>query len=107
VNAIGAHDPLMQEIDEETVRRAKVIAVDSRAGALVPGDLSVPLKQGIVRESDLVEIGLIAQGSHSGRQSPSDITLFKSVGHASQDLVTARLVYEKALAMGKGRWIDL
>lgn len=107
VNAVGAHDPSMQEMDEETVRRARVIAVDSRAGALVPGDLSVPLKQGIIQEADLVEVGLIAQGRSPGRQSPDDITVFKSVGHASQDLVTARVVYEKALASGKGVTIRL
>jgi len=107
VNAIGAHEPGMQEIDEEVVRRARVIAVDSRAGALVPADLSVPLKRGLIQEDDLIEIGHIAQGRHTGRQRPDDITLFKSVGHASLDLVTARVVYDKAVAAGKGQRIRL
>ncbi len=107
VNGIGSHDPRMQELDEETIRRASVIAVDSRAGALVPGDLSIPLKQGIVRESDIVEIGLIAQGKHPGRRSAEEVTVFKSVGHASQDLVTGRMVYEKALAAGIGQAVSL
>ena len=96
VNAIGSHEPEMQEIDEETVRRAAVRAVDSRPGAMVPGDLSIPLRKGLITEADLVEIGEIAAGLRAGRQSDDAITLFKSVGHAAQDLVVGRLIYEKA-----------
>lgn len=107
VNAIGSHDREGREVDEEVVIRSRVIAVDFRPGAMMAGDLAVPLDRGRIKESDLVEIGTIAAGDVPGRINQDDITFFKSVGHAVQDLVVAKLVYERARQRGMGKYISL
>lgn len=107
VNAAGSHEPSMQEIDEEVVTKASVIAVDSRSGATVPGDLAIPLKRRLVASDKIVEVGEILSGASPLERLDSDITLFKSVGHASQDLVAGRLIYEKARSLSLGTEIQL
>ncbi|WP_376792580.1 ornithine cyclodeaminase family protein [Thermoflexus sp.] len=93
INAIGSFTLEMRELDEETFRRASRVVVDSRAAAMVEaGEVVWAIRQGILREQDLVELGEIAAGRQPGRQSPEEITLFKSVGLAVQDLVAARWV---------------
>jgi len=95
LNAIGSFTLQMRELDEETFRRASRVVVDSRAAALVEaGEIVRAIQQGILRESDLIELGEIAAGRRPGRQRPEEITLFKSVGLAVQDLVAARWVLD-------------
>ena len=101
VNGIGAYTPEMQEIPADLVARARVV-IDSRTGALAEaGDLIKPLKAGIVREDEIVEIGEVLSGRAPGRQSSEEITFFKSVGNAAQDVAVARLVLQAA---EKGGW---
>lgn len=104
ISAIGAYTPEMQEVPAETVRRAKVV-VDSRPAALAEaGDLIQPLRQGLIREEHLyAELGEIVLGRKAGRQSPEEITLFKSVGVAVQDVLAAQLALENADKMGIGQ----
>lgn len=108
INAIGAYTPEMQEIDAETVRRAKVI-VDSREACLAEaGDLIIPIRQGLISEAHIyAEIGEIINGVKPGRTSPREITLFKSVGNAVQDVAVASQVLRVAQERGLGRMIDL
>ncbi len=95
INAIGSFTLQMRELDEETFRRASRVVVDSRAAALVEaGEVVWAIQQGIIREQDLIELGEIATGRQPGRRNPEEITLFKSVGLAVQDLVAARWVLE-------------
>lgn len=108
INAIGAYTPEMQEIDAETVRRAKVI-VDSREACLAEaGDLIIPIRQGLISEAHIyAEIGEIINGVKPGRESPREITLFKSVGNAVQDVAVASHVLRLAEERGLGRTVEL
>jgi len=85
------------------LQAAKVV-VDTREGAIAEaGDFIIPIREGTFSEADIyAEIGEIAAGTLSGRQSPTEITLFKSVGLAALDLAVARLVYDRARQKGIG-----
>jgi len=101
INAIGSFTLEMRELDEETFRRAARVVVDSRAAALAEaGEVVWAIRQGILREADLVELGEIAAGRRPGRERPEEITLFKSVGLAVQDLVAAQRVWQRIRTQG-------
>jgi len=106
VNAIGSFKPDVQEVDEIAVSRAQVF-VDHRASAMAEaGDLLVPMARGVVpAEHVLADLGDLACGRHPGRTTPDQITLFKSVGLAAEDVAVAKFVLERALAEGRGRSI--
>ncbi len=108
LDLVGAFRPTDREADTEAVRRARVV-VDTYAGALAEaGDLLLPLKEGaITRDHIAAELGEIVTGARPGRRRPDDITLFKSVGWALEDLVTARLAWERARRQGAGREVPL
>ncbi|HEX7288014.1 MAG TPA: ornithine cyclodeaminase family protein, partial [Candidatus Angelobacter sp.] len=99
LNLVGAFQPEAREVDDEAVRRSHVV-VDTYDGALAEaGDLLVPLQKGVIsREQIIGDLHEIASGKKQGRSSAADITLFKSVGCALEDLVTAKLIYERARA---------
>lgn len=107
VNVTGAHNPDMQEADEELVSHAAIVGVDSRTAAMVPGDLGIPLRAGRIRAEDVVECGELLLGRRTFIRRPGDVTLFKSVGLAAQDLVVGRMVLERARQAGAGVEIDL
>lgn len=93
INAVGAPRPDWRELDDETLRRARVY-VDSREAAMKEsGDV-------IAGGKIAAELGEVVAGTQPGRGSPDEITLFKSLGMAVEDVVTADLVYRKALARG-------
>lgn len=93
INAVGSYKPHVRELPAETVIRARVF-VDHRPSALEEaGDLIIPLRAGLIDESHiLAEIGEVLAGLAPGRLSEEEITLFKSVGNAVQDLAVAGLV---------------
>ena len=97
LNLVGAFQPHTREVDEETVRRARVV-VDTYEGALAEaGDLLIPMKNGAIRREHIAaDLHEIASGKKAGRTSRDEITLFKSLGCAIEDLVTAKLVYDQA-----------
>lgn len=96
INAIGSYQPDKREIPSETVARSSVY-VDSRASCFKEaGDLIIPMKESV--EIKVSEIGEILQDVKSGRSSEEEITLFKSVGNAAQDLICAINIYEKFLS---------
>jgi ornithine cyclodeaminase/alanine dehydrogenase-like protein (mu-crystallin family) len=97
LNLVGAFQPHTREVDDETVRRARVV-VDTYDGALTEaGDLLIPLGDGSIQRNHIVaDLHEIASGKKPGRTQAEDITLFKSVGCALEDLVTAELVYKRA-----------
>lgn len=108
ITAVGAPRPDWRELDTSAVARSRVF-VDSRAGALAEsGDLLHPLKEGAIDESHIKgEIGEVLAGTVPGRTSPQDITLFKSLGMAVEDVATAAYVYRRARERGVGREIEL
>lgn len=99
LNLIGAFQPDTREIDDETVLRSRVV-VDTYDGCMAEaGDILIPLKKEIIKSDRIVgDLHHVISGKRIGRSKPDDITLFKSVGCALEDLVTARLVYDRAIA---------
>lgn len=94
LNAVGSHTPDAREMDTEAVIRSRCY-VDQRAAALAEaGEFRIPLDRGEITEAHLLgEMGEVLEGTVPGRQEIGDITLFKSLGLAAQDLATAaRLV---------------
>jgi alanine dehydrogenase len=108
INAVGSHRPDLREIDAATMKRAKVF-VDSRAAIMAEcGDVLLAIKEGAITESHVsAEIGEVLAGKKSGRTKPEEITLYKSVGIAIQDVATAQLVYQKALREKVGVQVEI
>jgi len=96
VDLIGAFTPTMRESDDEAVRRASVF-VDTRAGAVKEaGDIVQALKSGALKEEEIcAALSELTRGDKPGRRSDDEITLFKSVGAAIEDLAAGIAVYEK------------
>jgi ornithine cyclodeaminase/alanine dehydrogenase-like protein (mu-crystallin family) len=86
VNAIGSYRPEMRELDAALLRRARVIVDQREAAVAEAGELIDAIAQGVLTRDSLVELGEIAEGA---RQSASEITVFKTVGHAALDLHSA------------------
>jgi ornithine cyclodeaminase len=103
INAVGSYKPKVTEIPADTIRRARVV-VDHRASALEEaGDLLAPLKQGLIDESHFrTELGEVLAGRAHGRRSADELTLFKSVGVAIQDLCAAARAWENARQLKLG-----
>jgi ornithine cyclodeaminase/alanine dehydrogenase-like protein (mu-crystallin family) len=103
VNGVGCYRPDTAEIPPATVCRARVV-VDHRASALEEaGDLIGPLNQGLIPPSHVgTELGEILLGRSPGRRSAEEVTLFKSVGVAIQDLCAAARALENARRLGLG-----
>jgi len=94
VNAVGAPRPTWRELDDDALRKAKLYVESREAAMLESGDV-------IASGRIFAEIGEVVMGTRPGRQSPDEITLYKSVGVAVQDVVSAELVYRKARAAGR------
>ncbi len=103
ITAIGAFTAMMQEVPDATMARASVY-VDAMDAALhEAGELAGPLSRGVIRHEIIVgEIGALAEGRIPGRLSGDQVTVFKSVGLAAQDLACAAAVYRRAKAAGVG-----
>jgi ornithine cyclodeaminase/alanine dehydrogenase-like protein (mu-crystallin family) len=95
LDLVGAYSPAMRESDDEAVRRARLF-VDTRAGALKEGgDIVQPLAEGVIRKGDVeAELAELCRGMVTVERAADDITLFKSVGTAVEDLAAAMLVWK-------------
>jgi ornithine cyclodeaminase len=96
LDLVGAYLPELRESDDAAVTRATLFC-DTRAGALKEGgDLVQPLQAGVIEESDIAaELSDLCKGKHPGRKRDDEITLFKSVGTAVEDLAAAKLMLER------------
>jgi ornithine cyclodeaminase/alanine dehydrogenase-like protein (mu-crystallin family) len=108
VDAVGAFRPTTREVDTATVRRARVV-VDTYEGCWEEaGDLLIPIRQGAIgRRHVVAELAELVAGRRPGRRRPDEITLFKSVGWAGEDVATARLAVTLARRRGLGRELAL
>ncbi len=108
INAIGSFTPQMQELPAETVARA-LLVVDSREAVWAEaGDLIIAKKRGLITESSVhAEIGEIVAATKPGRSSADQVTLFKSVGNAVQDVSVGARILEEAKRKGLGTIVDL
>lgn len=108
VNAIGSNSLSRQEIDVETVRRSACVVVDSAEQArLEAGDLAHAEQAGAFFWEDARELGLVVTSEFPGREDDREITLFKSIGIAIEDVALAGKVYEAARAAGAGKELPI
>jgi ornithine cyclodeaminase len=93
LDLVGGFTRAMREVDDAAVARARIV-VDTYAGALAEaGDLVVPLEEGVIaRDRIVAELAELVRGQRQGRTADAEITLFKSVGTALEDLAAADLV---------------
>ncbi len=108
VNAAGSNWAHRRELDGEAVARADRVVVDDLPQARVEcGDLIQAAAEGLFDWSRAVELADVVAGNAPGRTAAEEVTLFCSQGVALEDVVAARLVYERARAQGVGRELDL
>ncbi len=108
LNVAGSNFLSKAEVDMETIRRARVVAVDSiDQSKLEAGDLLPAIDRGVISWESVTELGRVVAGRDAGRTSDDDITLFKSNGIALEDISTALRVYNLARERGIGEQIDL
>jgi alanine dehydrogenase len=108
INCVGSGIPDRRELDDKTVLRCSKIVVDTHASALEEaGDLLIPIAKGLLtKEAIHADLGEILTGQRSGRTDEQEITLFKSVGVALQDVGAAAWIYRRALELGLGQKVD-
>lgn len=108
VCGVGSHDRQSTELEPATVARAEVVAVDTLRGGVDGAlDASGPIEAGLISRDDVVELGDLVTGAVPGRTTTTGITVFKSVGFATSDVVVAALVAERAVELGAGTVVDL
>ncbi len=99
VDLVGSFKPDMREADDDCIRRAGLIVLDTYAGAVLAGDISQPRDAGVIDDTRLtVDLRDLATGTHPGRAGGDDttITVYKSAGFALEDLAAARLAHRRA-----------
>ena len=106
--AVGACRPTQREMPSALVARSRLF-VDSREAALVEaGDIVLPMKEGAFGADHIAgELGAVILGQLDGRRSKEEVTLFKSLGMAVEDVVAAQLAVERAVANGLGMGFSL
>lgn len=108
INAVGSYKPDVREIPAETVCRAKVVVDQVAMAWEEAGDLILPLQEGLIKETHIhAELGEIVDGRKPGRQSRDEVTFFKSVGVAIQDLAAAGRALANAREMALGTKVAL
>ena len=95
LDMVGAYRPHMREADNETIQRSSIF-VDHYPGALKEtGDIVIPVREGLLDPGAIkADLHELCAGSKPGRTNHKEITFFKSVGHAMEDLMAAELVYD-------------
>jgi len=109
INGVGSYTPSMREIPVELLRRASRIFVDNREAVLAEaGDFIIPMGEGLFSSDRIAgELGELILGRVGGRTAPDEITVMKTVGFATLDVVAAAAVVEKAKALGIGTDVAL
>jgi len=108
INAVGAYTPTTRELDSELVARARLYA-DKRESLLSEaGEFLIPKGEGLIDDDHIVgEIGEVLLGRAPARTSPDQITLFKSLGIAIEDLASAHRIYDIARERELGTWVEI
>lgn len=107
INAIGSNFLGKAELDVGAIRKCADIVVDSKDQArMEAGDFQQALEDGAIQWSEVRELGQVIVGRYSVRKHAEDVTLFKSLGIAIEDVIVAGRVYQKAVAEGVGRYLE-
>lgn len=107
LNGVGSYTPSMQEIDPRLFATARLVVDQVGASLEEAGEVIAAVKDGLIREGELIELGQIVDGVRPGRQSRDEITVFKSVGMATQDLCAAARALQRAAEQGIGMDVPL
>ena len=108
VTGVGSYTLDMREVDTALVQRARIIVDQREAVMEEAGDIVGPIRDGVVDETVIIaEIGEVVLGRVPGRTADSEITFFKSVGNAVQDVAVAARVLAAAESEGHGLVVDL
>jgi ornithine cyclodeaminase/alanine dehydrogenase-like protein (mu-crystallin family) len=94
LDLVGGFTPAMREADDDAVRRSRVF-VDTPAALEEAGDVVQPIASGVLKKEDVADLFDLARGRRPGRTDEAQVTLFKSVGAALEDLAAARLAFER------------
>jgi alanine dehydrogenase len=106
IAAVGADNEEKQELEPRLIAGCKVVA-DSLEQCAVIGDLKLALRQGLMTKGDVhAELGEVIAGTKTGRENREEVIVFDSTGTALQDVAAAAIVYEKAIATGRGLSLD-
>jgi ornithine cyclodeaminase len=108
INAVGAYSPATRELDSDLVAKARLYA-DRRESLLSEaGEFLIPKSEGLFGDEHVVgEVGEVLTGTAPGRTSPDEITLFKSLGIAIEDLASAHRIYEICKERELGVWVEI
>jgi ornithine cyclodeaminase len=105
--AVGASLPTRRELDSATVAAARFFVDRRESAENEAGDYLIPLREGAIAAGHIRgEIGDVLLGRSPGRTSAEEITVFKSLGLAVEDLAAAALAFERANASGRGTLVD-
>ena len=108
LNVVGSSIPTTREVDSRALQRSKLFCDYRDSLAALGGDFRTALAEGAIEESHLIgEIGEILTGKCPGRESDTEITLFKSLGMITEDLTSCQYVYREALARGVGQKVQM
>lgn len=108
VNVVGASIPSARELDSEAVRRARVFVDRRESAANEAGDLIIPMQEGVIGPDHIVaELGEVVIGKAHGREDDQQITLFKSLGLAVEDLACAVYLHDRAVRERVGVTVDI
>jgi alanine dehydrogenase len=107
LNVMGSNFLGKAEVDDVAVRRCDSIVVDSKDQARIEaGDFVQALEEGAIHWADIHELGQVIVGRYTGRAHPEDVTMFKSLGIALEDIAVAGRVVHKAQTAGVGRLVE-
>ncbi|MDT0552941.1 ornithine cyclodeaminase family protein [Urechidicola vernalis] len=96
LDLVGAYKKDMREADNDAIKKATVFVDTFQGGLKESGDIVIPIAEGIISESDIkADLFSLTTNTHVGRKTNNEITLFKSVGHALEDLAAASYYYKK------------
>jgi len=96
IDLVGAYKKDMREADDETIKKSSVFVDTFQGGLKESGDIVIPLNNGTLKKEDIkADLFQLCLSKESGRTNDSEITIFKSVGHALEDLVAAKYYYTK------------
>ena len=96
IDLVGAYKKDMREADDETIARASVFLDSYQLGLKESGDIVIPIQNGTLKESDIkADLFDLCSKLKLGRENYNEITVFKSVGHALEDLAAATYYYNK------------
>ncbi|MCL6268271.1 ornithine cyclodeaminase family protein [Flagellimonas myxillae] len=96
IDLVGAYKPDMRESNDEVIQKSSIFLDTMDGGLRESGDIAIPLQKGLLSASDIkADLFALCKGENQGRSNENEITLFKSVGHALEDLAAASYYYSK------------